>query len=136
MVIGDTEDEEKLIGSGVFGLMVYECKTKSKTVKRAGTDKGYIGINYIPHLKLILAATQKSIKFFNAEDLDDDEIRVRNHEIDELDTTLTGQYLSDIAVSDRSVSHRKKLIAMGDDTGQIQVWRIDDLHINIPCAIL
>ena len=46
-VIGDTEEDERLIGSGDFGVMVYECMNKKRSVKKGPTEKGFIGINYI-----------------------------------------------------------------------------------------
>ena len=116
---GDNQEEEEiLIGSGGFGLMVYKIATKNKVVKKGKTDKGFIGINYIADYKVILAATLKRIELFNPEDLEQN-VEINGQSIESINTSLNGQYLSDLAVSDSSLKGAIKYIALGDEFGQI-----------------
>ena len=49
---------------------------------------------------------------------------------------MQDRFLSDIAVSEAiDIEEPNKMFAVGDEIGQIQVWRIHDVHNNIPCAM-
>jgi len=82
----------------------------------------------------VLASASTVIKFFNLDDFDEP-IVINNTEV-HLNTTLPGKYLCDIAVSEEDLVSHMKVIAMGDRSGRIQIWRVNDLHLNIPCATI
>lgn len=62
------------------------------------------------------------------------------YEIGELYTELRGQ-LSNIAVSDPNIMDQYRFLAVGDEKGNINIWRecnykgVFNLKINSPCAV-
>ena len=78
-----------LIASGSFGLLIYHVDSKKQEVKKAKTASGYIGINYIAELNIILAATQKRIDLINPDNLDDG-VMLRGQSLEYITTTLAG----------------------------------------------
>ena len=65
MVIGEIDDEERLIASGRFGLIIYSISARQVINKITNGLKGFFGINYCKEFGVLLAATAGKICFYN-----------------------------------------------------------------------
>lgn len=115
-IIDDNLSSERLIATGGFGLLVYDCISKKKPeIKPAENGKGFIGVNFIPEYDIILAAEDHRIAFFNSNNLEDPAV-IDGNDQEDLTVTLSG-YLSDIAVSHQSIKKKNQFLALGDQYG-------------------
>ena len=131
-------EDEKLFGIGRFGLFIYSLKQRKHLLTIPNGFKGFSGLQHCCEFDLIMVATENKIRFMDPSNPEKESVMFQNQEITHISTCLQGKHLSDLAIStcQDGIDPHNKFIAQGDETGQIQVWRLVKAHNDIPCAVL